>query len=130
MERHVLVIDDEQSVRDAFVLSLETSGYSVDTASSGEEGLQKASGCRPDLVFLDLRMPGIGGIETLRQMQNICPGTPVYVVTAFYQAFLGPLQALQKEGIAFQIAKKPLSGGDIREIARSVLEGPEARLHE
>lgn len=130
MERHVLIIDDEQSVRDAFALALGSSGYSVETAERGEDGLRKAREHHPDLVFLDLRMPGIGGIETLRQLQQVCRGTPVYVVTAFYLTYLEPLRALQAEGITFQLAKKPLSADDIREITRSVFEGPEARLHD
>ncbi|MGE0081518.1 MAG: response regulator [Thiohalomonadaceae bacterium] len=130
MQRHILVIDDEQSVRDAFELALESCGYHVDTAVSGEDGLRKATASRPDLVFLDLRMPGMGGVETLRQLKRLDPRIPVYVVTAFYQAYLEPLRELLEEGINFQLAKKPLAAEDIREIARSVFEGPEARLHE
>lgn len=130
MQRHILVIDDEQSVRDAFALALESEGYEVDTAADGEEGLRKFSVNPPDLVFLDLRMPGMGGIETLRQLKGLSPNTPVYIVTAFYQAYLEPLQALQEEGVTFQLAKKPLGAHDIREITRSVFEGPEAVFHE
>lgn len=130
MQRHILVIDDEQSVRDAFALALESEGYEVDTAADGEEGLRKFSVNPPDLVFLDLRMPGMGGIETLRRLKGLSPNTPVYIVTAFYQAYLEPLQALQEEGVTFQLAKKPLGAHDIREITRSVFEGPEAVFHE
>ncbi|MFA5529422.1 MAG: response regulator [Thiohalomonadaceae bacterium] len=130
MQRHILVIDDEQSVRDAFALALESEGYEVDTAADGEEGLRKFSVNPPDLVFLDLRMPGMGGIETLRRLKGLSPNSPVYIVTAFYQAYLEPLQALQEEGVTFQLAKKPLGAHDIREITRSVFEGPEAVFHE
>ncbi len=126
MGKRILVIDDEESVRDAFVLALEETLYEVDTAASGTEGLEKALGWHPDLIFLDLRMPGMDGVEVLRRLHQCCRSIPVYIVTAFYQEYLKPLRQVVDEGIPFQLAKKPLSGEDIREVARGVLEGPHA----
>jgi CheY-like chemotaxis protein len=74
-------------------------------------------------------MPGISGVETLRQLRRVCPDTPVYIITAFYQSYFEPLKQLETEGVDFQLARKPLASNDIREIARGVLEGPEARPH-
>jgi DNA-binding NtrC family response regulator len=130
MGKHILVIDDEQSVRDAFELALDGAGYEVKTAGSGAEGLAQAQARRPDLVFLDLRMPGMDGVETLRRLQQVWPGLTVYIITAFHQIYLEALREIQNEGIHFQLAKKPLAANDIREITRSVLEGPEASRHE
>ena len=129
MGKRVLVIDDEQGVRDAFVLALEGSPYQVIAAASGEEGLAEARAAPPNLVFLDLRMPGMDGIETLRRLRQIFPEVPVYVITAFHQAYLDPLQRLRSEQVSFQLAQKPLGAQAIREITHGVLEGPEARDH-
>ncbi len=129
MAKRVLAVDDEEGIRDAFLLALEDSGYDVDTASTGEEALEKSAQQKPDLLFLDLRMPGMGGVETLRRFRRVHPDTPVYIVTAFYQEFFEPLKALEADGIRFQIARKPLGADDILEITRSVLSGPEVREH-
>jgi CheY-like chemotaxis protein len=129
MEKRILVIDDEQGVRDAFELALEGCSYVVKTAASGEEGLTQARHQQFDLVFLDLRMPGMDGVETLRRLKKISPESQVYIITAFYQIYLEPLKRLKAEGIVFQLAQKPLGAKAIREIARGVLEGPEAAPH-
>ena len=72
MNKHILVIDDDESVLESFVLALNDSDeYSVETASTGEEGVEKMKEITPDLIFLDLRMPGIDGIETLRLLRDI-----------------------------------------------------------
>lgn len=124
MVKHILVIDDEESVRDAFALALEDTAYGVDTADCGVAGLEKAQQTRPDLIFLDLRMPGMDGVETLRRLHRCCPEIPVFIVTAFYQQFLEPLKQAADEGLQFELARKPLTGDQIREIASGILENP------
>lgn len=124
MPKYILVIDDEEAVRDAFEMALDECGYVVETAASGEEGLEKSSRTKPDLIFLDLKMPGIDGVETLRRMQNYCADVPVYIVTAFYQEYFEPLKRLAEEGATFEVAQKPLNGDQIRNIVRGMLEGP------
>jgi CheY-like chemotaxis protein len=122
MSRRILVIDDEEAVRDAFLLALEELDYYIETASSGEEGLQKATAHKPDLVFLDLKMPGLNGIQTLRRLQAAYPDLPVYIVTAFAQEFMDPLLEATQAGLFFQVAQKPLGTKEIRIIAQSVLD--------
>ena len=122
MPKRILVIDDEEAVRDAFVLALDGMDYIVDTASCGEAGLKKALENKPDLVFLDLKMPGIGGVETLQQLQSHYTKLPVYIVTAFYQEFMEPLKEAAARGFSLQVAQKPLSGEEIRLIVTSTLE--------
>ena len=72
---------------------------------------------RPDLVFLDLKMPGLSGVETLRRLQDTCPRTPVYVVTGVYGEFMTPLRELQSRGVDFNLARKPLTASEIKAIA-------------
>ncbi len=121
----VLVIDDERGVRDAFVMALEDErGIRVQAVGDGLSGLEAARDTPPDLVFLDLRMPGVDGVETLRRLRAQGVKAPIYVVTAFAREFLAPLQVAAEEGIPFELATKPLSGAQIRELTAAALGRP------
>ncbi|EXI89187.1 MAG: Mycobacterial persistence regulator A [Candidatus Accumulibacter regalis] len=119
----VLVIDDDRAVRDAFELALADDGYEVQLADSGQIGLQLAAARRPDLVFLDLKMPGLDGVETLRRLQATDATIPVYVATAFAQEYMEGLRRAQQAGLRFQLAAKPLSPKQIRIIVKSIING-------
>ncbi|MCL4831032.1 MAG: response regulator transcription factor [Caldilineaceae bacterium] len=77
----ILVIDDDRLMRRSVSLSLTDAGYATETASSGEEGLASARKLRPDLVLLDIGLPGMDGLETLRAFQREI-AAPVIFVTA------------------------------------------------
>jgi len=76
----VLVVDDEEVIRDFFVRTL--TEYRVLAAASGEEALDMVKKNRPDLVLLDIKMPGIDGIETLRRIKQIDSSIPVVMLSA------------------------------------------------
>ena len=78
MDKHILVIDDNEVIRKSFVLALKDTKYQVDTAESGEEGVDKERSKKYDLIFLDLKMPGMSGIEALRHIRKVNQKTPVY----------------------------------------------------
>jgi CheY-like chemotaxis protein len=118
----VLVIDDDRAVRDAFELALLDEGYEVQLASGGQQGLDLAGARRPDLVFLDLKMAGMDGVETLRRLQAMDASIPVYIVTAFAQEFMQGLRQARQENIRFQLAAKPLGPEQIRAIAKVALD--------
>lgn len=124
MLKRILVIDDDSTVRDAFDLALEDSGYEVVLADSGETGIEQAIAQRPDMVFLDLRMPGLDGVNVLRRLNDIDSTIPVYIVTAFHQEFFARLNHAIEDGLTFELARKPLNGAQIRTIAQSVLGSP------
>ncbi len=117
----VLVIDDEESVRDAFVDALEDTPYVVEAVSGGEEGLEKAKSSPADLIFLDLKMPGMDGVEVLHRIRELDEVVPIYIVTAFHADFLDRLQAAEDEGLAFQLLHKPIGQEAIRKVATAVL---------
>jgi CheY-like chemotaxis protein len=121
MPQRILVIDDEEGIRDAFLLALENESYEVDTAADGLEGLEKAEARRPDLVFLDLRMPRLDGVETLRRLKAGYPELPVHVLTAFHEDYLRPLQVLAAEGVEFDLTRKPIDAEQIRSIVAAIL---------
>ena len=91
-EQVVMVVDDDESVRDAFYLALLDEPYRVVTCASGDDAIVAAAGVRPDLVFLDLKMPGMDGVETMRGLFAVDPTIRVYIVTAFAEEFMDRLR--------------------------------------
>lgn len=78
----ILIVDDEDSVREVLSEYFTEQGYSVAMADAGETALALVQERAPDLVLLDVRMPGIDGVETLRRMRAIAPEVSVIMVTA------------------------------------------------
>ncbi|MEA2297063.1 MAG: two-component system, chemotaxis family, chemotaxis protein CheY [Solirubrobacteraceae bacterium] len=71
MTRTILIVDDDASVRKLIATTLEdVSGYRLEEASNSEEAVARALDAQPEIVFLDLEMPRVGGIETCRRMRS------------------------------------------------------------
>lgn len=118
----IITIDDERAIRDGFKLALEyVDDVEVYEAENGLEGLNLVKQLQPDLVFLDLKMPVMDGIEALEKIRELYPHMPIYVVTAFVKEFFEELQTLNEKGLEFEVATKPLSIKQIQEIVRVVL---------
>jgi two-component system, NtrC family, response regulator AtoC len=83
MRMTVLIIDDEKTIRWSLGEGLRNAGFEILEAASGEEGLQLYADKVPDCVLLDLRLPGIDGMEVLRRMRRENPEVPVIVMTAY-----------------------------------------------
>ena len=84
MEQHrVMIIDDERIVGDMAKMSLEQDGYQVETFLNGEAALARLGQERFDVVVTDLKMKGIDGMEVLKAVKKLHPGTPVIMITAF-----------------------------------------------
>jgi DNA-binding response OmpR family regulator len=79
---HILVVDDEEPVRDVLCEYLESQGFGVEAAPDGETALAALGRHRPDRVLLDVRMPGLDGVEVLRRIRHAAPHVPVIMVTA------------------------------------------------
>jgi CheY-like chemotaxis protein len=79
----VLVIDDDAVVGRSFDRVLSGKGYDVSTALSGEDALQTIEDTQFDVVFTDIRMPGMDGLEVAERIKAKCPWTPVVVVTGY-----------------------------------------------
>ena len=121
MTKRVLVIDDERPIRDSFILALEDMDFIVETASSGVEGLEKINNIKYDLIYLDLKMPGMNGIETLRKIRERDKGVLIYIITAFSKEFFDELLQLREENISYEILQKPIGMNDIIEITTALL---------
>jgi len=77
----ILVVDDEAPIRRWLKVNLETRGYTVDTAETGEQGIKALENRRPDLLILDLLMPGMGGIDVVRKLRSVST-IPIIVLSA------------------------------------------------
>ncbi|MBN1644047.1 MAG: response regulator [Dehalococcoidales bacterium] len=81
----ILVVDNEPSLRKIIQTNLSASGYSVNTAENGEEGLKSAERDKPDLILLDIKMPGMSGWDVLKALRSDpdMKQTRVIIMTAF-----------------------------------------------
>ncbi|EGO64575.1 response regulator [Acetonema longum] len=79
----ILVIDDQPGIRRLLTEVLAENGYTVANASNGYEGLQKARELKPALILMDMKMPGMDGIETLRELKRLGQGGKVIMMTAY-----------------------------------------------
>jgi len=113
----ILIVDDDAQLRQSFGKILEGEGFEVRTASSGEAGLDEVKSQAPDLVIMDVRMPGVTGIQAMQQMRSACPGLPVIIMTAYG----GTETAIEATKLgAFDYILKPF---DIPDILRLIAQG-------
>jgi DNA-binding NtrC family response regulator len=115
----ILIIDDEEVLRDVLDAVLRREGFDVVLASSGEEGLNVLDGDEVDLVILDIMLPGISGIDTLRSIRVSTPHLPVIVITAF-STIEGAIEAM-KHG-AFHYIPKPFKNEEVVLTVNKALE--------
>lgn len=125
MSKRILVIDDEEGTRMSFVLALRDTEFEVDTAESGEKALEMKKNTKYDLIFLDLKMPGMNGVETLRELRKTDQDVPIYIFTAFHKEFLDELKIAQREMLKFEVLKKPIGSDLIITLAELILKHPE-----
>jgi len=117
--RKILIIDDDDQLRQSFEKLLIEEGYTVDTAPSGELGLDRIRTEIPDLAILDMRLPGMNGLETFKAIQEIEPRLPVIIMTA-YGTSESAIEAT-KMG-AFDYIFKPFDIPDMLNIIAQALE--------
>ena len=118
-KRPILVVDDEKNIRLTMSQSLEPLEIAVQTAVNGEEALQKLHEEPYALVFLDLKMPGMGGMEVLRQIKDNWPKTRVIIITA-HGTIESAVEAMKLGAVDF--IQKPFSPVEVRESAAQVLK--------
>jgi two-component system cell cycle response regulator len=115
----ILVVDDEPDTLEIVQALLRVEGYEVIVASTGEEGLEKAQQENPEVILMDINLPGIDGNEALRQVRKNNPLQCVIMLTA-YATVDNAIQAL-KDG-ATDFVKKPFENEHLTHIIRQTLE--------
>ncbi|MGH9146017.1 MAG: sigma-54-dependent transcriptional regulator, partial [Vicinamibacterales bacterium] len=119
MKPRILVIDDEAAIRDSMKMILEYEGYEFLGAASGQEGLVFVERASPDLVFLDIKMPGMDGLEVLGRIKATNETLPVVIVSG--HATIDTAVEATKKG-AFDFIEKPLSRDRIDVTVRNALD--------
>lgn len=102
----ILIIDDEKNIQVSLASVLEDEGYKTFFAANGEEGLEKFKNIKPDAVFLDIWLPGMDGLETMRKMLDIDP-SQIIIMMSGHGNITTAVSAV-KEG-AYEFLEKPLS---------------------
>ncbi|MGG1662418.1 sigma-54-dependent transcriptional regulator [Brevibacillus sp. NRS-1366] len=119
MKRRVLVVDDETNVRKALSMTLRKMGYETGEAASGIEGLEQVESFCPQVMLLDLRMPELDGMETLRRLKQKAGKQPkVVMMTAYGSA--GDVMEAMKLG-AFDYVQKPFDLLSVKQVVANAL---------
>ncbi len=123
--KRILIVDDEPNVRLIYRVALETEGYLVEESATAEEALQHLQKQPADLAILDLRMPGMDGLELLSKMRQQQVPTPSVIITA-YSDVPNAVKAMKLGAIDF--LQKPLRPDELRTIVWEVLNRHEEPL--
>ena len=114
MPKHILVVDDDPDIRQVLQDRLQSYGYAVETAADGWAAIQALEHITPSGIFLDLRMPGMDGLEVLGHIRDLLPSIPVVIITAAS----APEQVLRAMSAGAQTCiLKPFDTSQIKQIA-------------
>ncbi len=131
MSSRILVVDDEKNIRRSLEIILEAADFDVDSVVSGEQALKKIQNRPPHMVFLDINLPGLDGLEVLRRLRSDYPQLPVVIISG--HATIERAVEATRLG-AFDFVEKPFSRERILVLARNACEAGSlreevARLH-
>ncbi|MCE5267380.1 MAG: sigma-54 dependent transcriptional regulator [Planctomycetaceae bacterium] len=119
---HVLIVDDEQSICWGLRKLVETLGHSAAVASSAEQALGAAKDRLPDVIILDVRLPGLDGLSAMAQFRAICGDVPFIIITAYGD--LGTAVEAVRNG-AFEYLVKPFDLGVAQRAIERAIKSPE-----
>ena len=114
----ILIIDDEPVIRELLHDVLSCRGFLVNTAEDAKSGLITATSTPHDVIFIDIRMPGMNGLEVCRQLRHICPESRIIMMTGY------GLEEMIQEALtlgAFASVKKPFDIEDIYDLVDRAL---------
>ncbi|MDX1646720.1 MAG: sigma-54 dependent transcriptional regulator [Longimicrobiales bacterium] len=115
----LLVIDDERGIRSALAQVFEYEGHEVEEAADGHEGIELAESFRPDVIFLDVKMPGLDGLDVLGRLKEEDPSTPVVMISG-HGTIDTAVEATRKG--AYDFLEKPLDTDRLLVTLRRALE--------
>lgn len=115
----ILIVDDEKNIRLTLSQALETLAAEIDTAADGEEALAKLKEREFGLILLDIRMPGMDGMEVLRRVREMRPDIRIIIITA-YGTVESAVEAMKLGAVDF--LQKPFDPDEIRELVSRVMD--------
>ena len=114
----ILIVEDEKILAESMSVYLEHHGYSTVVAHSGEDGLRLAGESSPEVAVVDLRLPGIDGLEVLRRLRELSPATAVIMATA-HASVASAVEAMKRG--AFDYLNKPVDLDELRVVVDKAL---------
>ena len=124
--KRILAVDDEASIRELLEDFLAFQGYDVDTASSGQEALVAIETKAPELVIMDIKMPGMSGLEVLRKIKALNADIGVIMLSAVGD--LAPIQEARHLGADFYL-QKPVNLNQLQEMLHTWKNQPAGKLN-
>ncbi|MFK7818322.1 MAG: response regulator [Planctomycetaceae bacterium] len=115
----LLIVDDEEGMRRTLRRIMLAKGHTVEVAASGEEAIELAPVFQPDCILLDIRMPGLNGVETFRELKQICPNAFAIFMTAYAASSL-TTEAREQGGI--EVFSKPLDPDSVCDLIQKTAE--------
>ena len=106
----ILLVDDDEVLRERLAQAIRARGYEVRTAGSGDEAMREATKDSPEMAVLDLRMPGMNGLELLRELRKQDPATRVLMLTG-YGSIATAVQAVREGAVGY--LPKPADADEI-----------------
>jgi FixJ family two-component response regulator len=119
ISKPILIVDDEKNIRLTLSQALETLAAEIDTAATGEEALTKLKEKEFGLILLDIRMPGMDGMEVLHRLREIRPDIRIIMITA-YGTIESAVEAMKLGAVDF--LQKPFDPEEIRELVSRVMD--------
>jgi len=120
MKHSILIVDDEQTIRESLHLLLQGEGFDSECAKDGREALNLALDRKFDLIILDLHLPKINGLDVLKQVKEHCPDTIVLIVTSYYDLEIAAEALLLG---ASRMILKPIDFEELLDIIANLLNG-------
>jgi DNA-binding NtrC family response regulator len=114
----VLIVDDDQDINLMLSVLMKKEGLVHSSVCDGETALQKLSEVKPDMLLVDVRMPGISGMEVLKRVKEIDPDLPVVLITAFADI---PAAVASMRAGAFDYLPKPFDHSEVIRVVRAAL---------
>jgi two-component system response regulator (stage 0 sporulation protein F) len=104
-DNYLLIVDDQPAICELLEEVFTSEGYQVETALNGDQAVHTIRARTPDLIFMDINMPGKNGLETLKDVQDMISGVPVIMITAYGE--LDDVMKVRKLGLIQHYITKP-----------------------
>jgi DNA-binding NtrC family response regulator len=121
--KKILIVDDQEGLRESMAGILAIEGYDISAVEDGFKAVELVRTVVPDVAFIDVRMPGMNGVEAFRALRKICPGIIVFLMTAYAEE--GLVQQALDEG-AYGCIHKPFEMERVLELLKKIFEENDA----
>lgn len=121
-DKLVLIVDDDDSIRDLLEFVVKKEGFKIEKAADGKSALEKAKNLNPDLILLDLMLPGYGGFEILRELQSYeTASIPIIIITGRY-ADRTTIELIKQEPNVKEFVEKPIKVNILSSLIHKILK--------